>query len=536
MIVRKTVFLKIAVLFLIGLSVQNAQSNIIHVPGQVPTIKAGIGAAQEGDTVMVSAGTHTGSGNRDVDFGGKAIVVRSMKGAILTTIDCKGDQMIPHRGFHAHQGEGPNTIIQGFTIINGYAPFDGPGGEAVGGGILCENGSSPTIQDCIFYGNYAARAGGGLCCLDSSAPIVSNCTFVDNTAISDTAIFIEGFGGAIRCQSSSPIFRNCIIASNRANIGGGMSCNDSDPTLENCEFSHNTADVIITFEPFAPGVGGGLHLYNSSPTLDYCVFDRNIAINGQNMSYENAAGGGLACYNSSPVLTNCTLYGNTAEKYGESLPGLGAGIFLFDSPARIENSIIAYNMGGKGVGCPFDHCSDTLMMPTFVCTDIVGNELGDWTDSIAGQEGIDGNFSSHPFFCDPLVGNLNLWSSSPCTVDNSECGILIGAYDIGCLTDANNPGGIRPETYRLSQNRPNPFNQSTIIEYALSTSSIVSITVYNSLGQIVNSLVDSYRPAGSYSVFWDGKDLSGNDVASGVYFYTLRADGLRETKRMVVIK
>ena len=165
---------------------QNAPSEILHVPGQYTTIKSGISAAGPGDTVMVSAGTYYGFGNRDIDFGKKKIVLRSMKGAILTVINCEGTKMDPHRGFRAHQGEDSLTVIEGFTVINGYAPPDPLSGDLYGGGILCSRGSSPTIKDCIFYNNYAQTGGGGMCCIDSSSPTVIGCTFIDNSAVGDT--------------------------------------------------------------------------------------------------------------------------------------------------------------------------------------------------------------------------------------------------------------------------------------------------------------------------------------------------------------
>jgi len=533
---RYRISICLLVLALMAGMVQVVSATIIHVPGQMSTIKSGISAAEEGDTVMVSAGTYIGSGNRDLDFGGKAIVVRSMKGATLTVINCQGSNSSMHRGFQAHQGEDSTTIIEGFTIINGYAPYNGPGETSMGGGILCQNGSSPTIKNCVLYGNYAAGAGGGLACVEGSSPRVIGCTFVDNSAIGDTSLFFVGYGGGIRCEMSSPVFIDCIITSNRTNIGGGISCNDAHPRFENCEFSENTADVLMTFEPSFPGVGGGMHLYNSSAIMDFCVFDRNVAISGNNMEYESAAGGGIASYNSPLTLTNCTIYGNTAEKYNENFPGRGAGLSVYDSPLTMENSIVAYNMGAEAIGCPWETCSDTVPPPEFYCTDIFGNELGDWIDSIAVYEGINGNFSKAPYFCDPTIGNLYLWADSPCSPDSSECGILIGAYGVECLTDVDDSENYAPEKLVVSQNRPNPFNQSTLIEYALPHSSHVHISIYNSLGQVVATLADEFLHAGLHRLSWDGKNIDGVDVASGVYFYSIQTDDFRESKRMVLLK
>ena len=74
-----------------------AWGDIIYVPGDQPTIQAGINAASDGDTVLVADGTYTGDGTRDIDFGGKAIILQSQNGAENCIIDCEGTEQDPHR-------------------------------------------------------------------------------------------------------------------------------------------------------------------------------------------------------------------------------------------------------------------------------------------------------------------------------------------------------------------------------------------------------------------------------------------------------
>ena len=93
-----------------------------------------------------------------------------------------------------------------------------------------------------------------------------------------------------------------------------------------------------------------------------------------------------------------------------------------------------------------------------------------------------------------------------------------------------------PTVYALSQNFPNPFNVSTTIAFDLPVQGKVDLSIYSLDGQRICSLVDEVRHAGSYSVVWDGKDEAGHAVASGVYFYRLRAGDFVSTKRMVVLK
>lgn len=88
-----------------------------------------------------------------------------------------------------------------------------------------------------------------------------------------------------------------------------------------------------------------------------------------------------------------------------------------------------------------------------------------------------------------------------------------------------------PESYGLSQNFPNPFNPVTVIRYALPVAGEVEVSVYNSLGQKVRSLVDGYEEAGNYQVSFDAADLP-----SGMYLYELRSGGFTSVRKMILMK
>jgi flagellar hook assembly protein FlgD len=94
-----------------------------------------------------------------------------------------------------------------------------------------------------------------------------------------------------------------------------------------------------------------------------------------------------------------------------------------------------------------------------------------------------------------------------------------------------------PRTFQLSQNYPNPFNPETTIRFDLPIPSKVTLRIYNILGQEVVTLLNGEnRPAGFYTARWNGRNGSGNQVASGVYFYRLEAGPFVMVKKMMLLR
>ncbi len=222
-------------------------------PADFNNIQAAIDDSNNGDIIIVAEGWYSGDGNRDLDFGGKAITVRSTDPndpSVVqnTVIYCQGDQSEPHRGFNFHSGEGPNSVVAGLTITDGYADN--------GGGIYCDN-SSPTISHCTIKGNIGGT-GGGICCYGSvgeSNPVISNCTITGNWAYGHTfggSAWGEAGGGGIGCGyhvgAARPLIRNCTIVGNLAKragpkgsgYGGGIYVEDEDDVqIYNCIIRNN---------------------------------------------------------------------------------------------------------------------------------------------------------------------------------------------------------------------------------------------------------------------------------------------------------
>jgi hypothetical protein len=88
----------------------------------------------------------------------------------------------------------------------------------------------------------------------------------------------------------------------------------------------------------------------------------------------------------------------------------------------------------------------------------------------------------------------------------------------------------------LEQNSPNPFNPSTEIAFTVSRGTHATIRVYDVTGRMVASIADESYTAGRHRVVWDGRNIAGNRVGSGVYFYRLTMTGFAETRKMVLLK
>ena len=232
-----------------------------HGPAYFDNIQAAIDDADDGDTIRVLDGTYTGDGNRDISFRGKAVTVRSLNGPENCIIDCQGSEAQPHRGFLFHNWEDSNSVLDGFTIRNGYDP-------ASGGGIYCGSGS-PTIQNCIITNNRARDDAGGIMC-DVASPTIRNCIITKNIA--------EVWeGGGMHCRScTGAILDNCLITENSAGYGGGIgSSGDNflppgDVIVTNCTFSANSARS-----------GGAVHVGDGSqPFMLNCILWGDAAMYG----------------------------------------------------------------------------------------------------------------------------------------------------------------------------------------------------------------------------------------------------------------
>ena len=137
---------------------------------------------------------------------------------------------------------------------------------------------------------------------------------------------------------------------------------------------------------------------------------------------------------------------------------------------------------------------------------------------------------------DPTRADVQRWLADARGLDftdaTSQRGVLFLEQLLAALT---------PKETSLLPNYPNPFNPETWIPYRLGNDADVQITIYDATGGLVRRLDLGHRPAGNYAnrsraAYWDGLNASGELVASGVYFYQLRAGDYSALRRMVIVK
>ncbi|UCG51805.1 MAG: T9SS type A sorting domain-containing protein, partial [Candidatus Latescibacterota bacterium] len=131
------------------------------------------------------------------------------------------------------------------------------------------------------------------------------------------------------------------------------------------------------------------------------------------------------------------------------------------------------------------------------------------------------------------------WSDGLSGTENPDT-LVVNCDTMVTATFTEDPTGIRetilPKRLELFQNRPNPFNPTTVIEFALDRETRVVLSIYDVTGKELRRLVDRRLPVGFHKEVWDGRDRRGNKVATGVYFYRLHTSHRTLTRKAVLLK
>jgi hypothetical protein len=203
-----------------------------------------------------------------------------------------------------------------------------------------------------------------------------------------------------------------MIANGRMHTGGAVLCEGASPTLARCIFYRNSA-LAYADKAGSPSTNG--------PAVDF------------------GTGGGVCCIASDAIIEDCTFIENEGDIGGALFATAGSsltirgnasidggGIFCTDTcQVVVEASLICFSVSGGAVSA-WASCVVVLS-----CSNVVGNEGGDWTFDIADQLGLRGNISADPRFCEQDSVELRVQADSPCSADSSGCG-LMGAWEAQC--------------------------------------------------------------------------------------------------------
>jgi len=333
-------------------------------------------------------------------------------------------------------------------------------------------------------------------------------------------------GGIYSGYAGTTILRNII----RGNISGPSSYNVASGGGISCYMSNSYIYGNIIKENIASLTGGGIDCGFSSPTIE-----NNLIIGNQcGYSPANSHGGAIDCGVSFVIIRNNTIYGNTAT-------GAGGAVFFSGNDSlliTITNNICWNNTAPAD---PELHIYGGD--PTITYNDIQG-----------GWPGV-GNINVEPGFRNPGNGNFHLSSTDCGNSFNSPCidagdpnlsdDLLNCLWGLGALrSDMGAYGGgdslitgildfpsFLPEGFTILQNYPNPFNAATTVRYSLPNKSEISLSIYNLLGQRVETLFDGVQDPGEHALTWDASRLP-----SGVYFARLETAGRTENIKMVLLK
>ena len=487
-----------------------------------------------------------------------------------------------------------NTVC-GFTLTGGTGTkkvFPGGVYSHIGGGIDIEE-SSAIIKNNHIINNSVINLGQALGILGGGiswgAGVVSGLTLeisgnlISGNEISGTqtgggGINISNYivGGELDYLVEGNIIENNTVVNTDEwkAMGGGIFLDFALPTIGDQVIRNNTIRNNQAFCNFSSkhSFGGGLYFIIRDTEISGTVdndpgpYVYNNIIDGNHSDY---LGGGVSVWRAyyppgspatplqsagnyvpKPSFINNTIVNNTAQD--------GSGFFIMNHIPFLMNNIlwnvypVSAEWGEIYLGDE-PHWLAWVEPNTYGGAEMFYNDLQGGWDPDSGE----GNIDFDPFFVDPLY---NLADSSLCIgagKDSIEInGIWYYAppfdYDggprpnpLGCMPDIGaqesplcNPitsifevHSEIPKEFSLEQNYPNPYNPSTTIEFALPTPGFVTLSIFNTLGEQVATLVSENLTAGSYKYEWDASELT-----SGIYLYKLQAGEFVETKKMILLK
>ena len=208
-----------------------------------------------------------------------------------------------------------------------------------------------------------------------------------------------------------------------------------------------------------------------------------------------------------PKPVTCTQVRNNGEAYEGMLIKI-SGVTAVRTFAGVD--ITTWTVSGSGVNYRLFTGSDSCDIRIYATTNIANQPVHSFPFDVVAE-------CSQFKFSAPFIGGYQILPRD--------------LNDFSGVTGAGTVSSVIPDKFSLEQNYPNPFNPVTHLEFGISNLGFVSLKVFDVQGREVKTLINENKPAGRYKVEFDGSNLS-----SGIYLYTLNADGISETRRMILLK
>ncbi len=518
------------------------------------TIQKGISVSMRHDIVQALPGIY----EENIELVSDLMVLGS--GAEATTITASSGNIVTANNVH-------NISLSGFTI-------DGQG--SADNGVTITGNSTVNISS-----NHIVNAKTGIFCTDSSAPLIENNTIAENivhgihcrgtttAAIQENLIRNNNGEATIMCHdSASPTIHKNTVTENK--IYGIMVSNSSTPTITENYISKNNSGIWFrdksvaklyhnTIELNQGGIScssvGGTQIIGNTICCNsglgfYCNDVSNPFIS-ENFIHSNGSQALYATHSSVPKLVRNIIRNNNGAVYCDMSAQPVIGGSLTNTNIIVDNGWAISNATSNTINATFNYWGTTdeseiagmmykgsIVFKPFINTldEIIADVSGDGTISALDAALI-------------LQYVIGLIDKFPATSPISQAGqkYISGEISIDELDRMLQKWGY-PSVFKLLglenqllQNYPNPFNPETWIPFKLAQSAPVTINIYDVKGQLIRTLHIGNKGAGIYvtkdkAAYWDGRSRNGEKVASGVYYYQLRAGEFRATRKMVILK
>lgn len=327
----------------------------------------------------------------------------------------------------------------------------------------------------------------------------------------------DGFVQKFDADVDSVIWKSGVVGNGTQDIAILEAISDSDPW----------ADAVVSFTP-GTGAGFGANYYPENilgaPDPDPNLSETNASAKPQELLSLGHGGEIVLQFTDNKIVNGDGIDFTVFEN---------AFLSFFDGSVYIEAAIISVSQDG-----------DTWYQFPYDTTDMSG--LAGVTPMADNQHPTDPEVSGGDQFD---LEDLGLaWASYVKITDLGDIyqeGLWNGDFDLDAVIAVNSEvttsvdpqyASVRTQNFQLSQNYPNPFNPETMIRYTLENQQPVKLTVFNSRGQVVKTLVNSVQQQGEYSTTWNGTDEYNRSVANGVYFYQLQCGEQNLVRKMTLLK